>query len=367
MIHVERSRLAPPRILKSKQALTAIADARSYFSDPQAHLKQMRYEFNAAIYSATEVRDALDQLFRGKCAYCETRIYSPEEGIVDHFRPCDGLVGLKGPEPSGYWWLAYEWENLYQSCLDCRRAKGWRFPIEGRRAAPGIIGNHLIDEKPLILDPCVDKEPGNELDFDHHGRVVGLSQRGAMTVETLALSRETLVEDRATAILDISTILQSLHLIESSRVLETNLVSVAELLSPEAKHLQPVFQYLQEWAQDTRNARTSGGDEFRKMMQDVERKFRETGVVPSWRGPHSKKAAVFVGGDSSVIAASKENTAVYFGGSRRIERIIIENFRAIEFLDLKFPARSRCRNPGSCCWARTAPAKAPSSRPSRSH
>src|SRR5262245_40081226 len=73
------------------------------------------------------------KLFNGKCAYCETDIESNQPGDVEHFRP-KGRVVDEEFEPirinhpkwgemdhPGYFWLAYEWDNLFPSCIDCNR------------------------------------------------------------------------------------------------------------------------------------------------------------------------------------------------------------------------------------------------------
>jgi hypothetical protein len=65
--------------------------------------------------------------FRGKCAYCEQKIYSDQHGDLDHFRP-KGAVADENYEPvmiavdgevkdhPGYYWLCYNWKNLLPSC-----------------------------------------------------------------------------------------------------------------------------------------------------------------------------------------------------------------------------------------------------------
>lgn len=112
-----------------------------------------------------------------------------------------------------YWWLAYEWKNLYPICKDCLRAKGPRFPLAGvgsspmgTRAAPHTSYDRVIEvEHPLLLDPCHD-DPSEHLIFRKDGRVASETERGRTTIEVFALNRHSLVTARARAMRDTKEI-----------------------------------------------------------------------------------------------------------------------------------------------------------------
>jgi hypothetical protein len=56
-------------------------------------------------------------VFHNKCAYCESILLHEKSVPFDHFRPINDAVGADGDLlPDGYWWLAYEWQNLYAVC-----------------------------------------------------------------------------------------------------------------------------------------------------------------------------------------------------------------------------------------------------------
>lgn len=56
---------------------------------------------------------------RGKCAYCESATSTVAYGDVEHFRP-----------NSGYWWLAYCYDNFLYSCQICNQTyKNAKFRI----------------------------------------------------------------------------------------------------------------------------------------------------------------------------------------------------------------------------------------------
>ncbi|WP_248796340.1 endonuclease [Pseudomonas sp. MWU13-2105] len=144
-----------------------------------------------AVYKADSVKQQLDALFHGKCAYCESFFASTAPVDVEHYRP-KGAVSEDASHP-GYWWLAMDWDNLLPSCIDCNRkrkqvtprlsaklltlrddrqgfnqgglllsGKKDSFPILGQRAMSAAQG--FADEYPLLLDPCRDN-PDEHLKF----------------------------------------------------------------------------------------------------------------------------------------------------------------------------------------------------------
>src|SRR3954454_1457494 len=70
------------------------------------------------IYAHEEVRKALEELFHRKCAYCEIST-ARVDWEVEHYRP-KGRVAERQGHP-GYYWLAYDWDNLFPSCTFCNQ------------------------------------------------------------------------------------------------------------------------------------------------------------------------------------------------------------------------------------------------------
>ncbi len=218
MIYVERptaSEHVPP-VLTSPEAEKARRLAEEFFKRSLDYRAvgtraQERHEFDARIWLQT--RSELVELFAGKCAYCE----SPGATNVDHFRPRTHAADLDGDsDPDHYYWLAYEWQNLYLSCQVCSQNKrnffpyaGDLFPMAGGdRAHPGSRGDGLLMERALLLDPCLPRdEPAKRLLFDADGHVhaqaakedrarYGDVVRGQVTIDLLGLNRAQLVEAR---------------------------------------------------------------------------------------------------------------------------------------------------------------------------
>ena len=118
-------------------------------------------------------------------------------GRIDHFRPKGAVRQSKGSDRvhPGYYWLAYQWDNLVFACEDCNLKKSDYFPLEdpGHRAR-----NHLDDldrESPLLLNPYVETDPGAHLTFDGSA-CQPRTARGRMTVTSLKLNRPILQEER---------------------------------------------------------------------------------------------------------------------------------------------------------------------------
>lgn len=98
------------------------------------------------------VKPALLKHFIKKCAYCETPI-TRFWGDVEHYRP-KGKVTEDGLHP-GYYWLAYDTQNLLPSCQFCNQGHGKmnQFPVAGtywrKHSEP-------CAEEPLLVNPYFD-------------------------------------------------------------------------------------------------------------------------------------------------------------------------------------------------------------------
>lgn len=150
------------------------------------------------ILRSPEILEPLLQLTGGACAYCERAVeeQGPDAAVVAHHRPAWGAVGIDGAVTlRAYWWLAYEWDNLYPACADCVRSRGTRFPVLGPRAEPGGVD----DEQPLLLDPILD-DPDEHLRYQSDGTVTALTERGRVTLDLLALNRDFLIKARLAAL-----------------------------------------------------------------------------------------------------------------------------------------------------------------------
>jgi hypothetical protein len=171
-----------PAALKSKDGKGAkeLVAARAHIASSKGKA------FPFAAYKDETVKLALERLFHGKCAYCET-FYSVQAPVdVEHFRPKGAIEGEE--KHPGYWWLGMEWQNLLPSCIDCNRrrrqptptpqpslgalfdaenrlfntGKKDAFPIAGRRAKREK--DRLELESPYLIDPT-ERDPDEFLEY----------------------------------------------------------------------------------------------------------------------------------------------------------------------------------------------------------
>lgn len=122
MRRVERSsEAAPPSLVgRNRAGPNELTRARTAYAagkpDPS---------FQFAAYKGDDVRQTMERLFHGKCAYCESRYDITGPVDIEHYRP-KGEV--EGESHDGYWWLAGDWDNLLPSCLDCNRRRWHETP-----------------------------------------------------------------------------------------------------------------------------------------------------------------------------------------------------------------------------------------------
>ncbi|MBM4032553.1 MAG: hypothetical protein FJ291_12315 [Planctomycetes bacterium] len=147
------------------------------------------------------MKKALIAMQHGKCCFCESKITHITYGDVEHFRPKAGYrqqpdEQLRRP---GYYWLAYEWSNLFLACELCnQRFKECLFPLRDPSQRATSHKHDLSLEEPLLIDPAREK-PEDHLYFRGElVRPVEGDLMGETTTEVLGLNREPLVERRRT-------------------------------------------------------------------------------------------------------------------------------------------------------------------------
>ena len=87
--------------------------------------------FDRAVYGSDEVKRALSAAQYDKCCFCESKLGHAQFGDVEHFRPKARAQQDAAAAPtSGYYWLAYVWDNLYLSCEIAPWLRDWRAPAE---------------------------------------------------------------------------------------------------------------------------------------------------------------------------------------------------------------------------------------------
>ena len=155
------------------------------------------FSFDRSIYSHESVKQALIEAQHGKCCFCERLIGT--DGDVEHFRPKQAYKQANGErlQRPGYYWLAYEWDNLYLSCPACnQRHKQNLFPLKNPINRAINHKQDIAQEEPLFIDPG--KENPEEF-IGFRGEVafaINGNRKGQATIDSLRLNQRSLPEAR---------------------------------------------------------------------------------------------------------------------------------------------------------------------------
>ena len=216
MIHIDRNQVATPVILSKivRDGKTETELAIEHYTNWDG---TKQYSFSR--YKHDDVKDALETLFDGKCAYCESNFHHVAPEDIEHWRPKGAVILEDGTERKpAYYWLAASWDNLLPSCIHCNRRQRQEdvrnsdnaqsgkknfFPVvnEANRWTHHTQANRN-GEEPLILDPCTD-QPEQFLNINDDAVVnekvpVGTleNRRARASIDVYGLNRKALVDER---------------------------------------------------------------------------------------------------------------------------------------------------------------------------
>jgi hypothetical protein len=230
--YFDRDQVAVPAVLRSAEvdaARRAVIDLMLYDHEKRSQTSVPRQK---DVANDSTMRAALNKLFRGRCAICE----SSDRTTPYLFRPMSDAMPRQPGDTSHlyYAWLAHAWENFYAICNSCVPDEPEGFPVaaarcdlptrkqllayireggglwheprpeSGRRAGDGgktkeLPRKHPPDEQALLLDPCTREKFHEHLRPLIDGNLVGVSLRGQMTIRTFKLNREERVRQRREA------------------------------------------------------------------------------------------------------------------------------------------------------------------------
>lgn len=321
MIHVDRRRVKPPDSLRGERAMEARRQADEFFAQPAKKRRQHTASFDPGVYAADDVRGALHRLFEAKCAFCESPLLTVSAVEVVQLRPVQGALDLDGAFAADhYFWLAYEWENLYASCAACAQLRGSRFPVAAARARPPSTGPKLDRERPLLLDPCRDT-PEQHLLYLDDGTVVSDTERGRVTCEVLGLNREALVSARRDASAMVGAELGELVQRQEGAGRRVPARALAPLIDSARAYAGLRRQRVAELLRKRKWEPEGGALEVRAESPKVKR-----GV--------SAEFGRIQGEQESYALDDPSGQKGYFSHARQIQRVEIRNLKVIEELDL---------------------------------
>jgi uncharacterized protein (TIGR02646 family) len=360
MIHIDRTS-APP-IFKSAEWHREQKRATEFFTKSPPGVSQHHFVFKFP--KLPEVRKALERLFHGKCAFCETNYSAVSLMDIENFRPKGGAIGTDGKlSLYHYWWLAYEWFNLYPACAECNRSKGSRFPVDGERAPLRANETEIRKERALLFDPCVDY-PESDLVFAIDGNVASSSVRGRTTIDTYNLNRSALVTRRMMygASLKLQWERVTDLKMQKSRAseLDRELRVLSKYLAPDSEFIAMCRSFLQQWSFDFCKLHPKLGKTFDSLLtlrtgftphaaiEDRRLKLEpllkqggsgKTKSATTVKRSISKTVKEFQAHEavqSSYSLANKSEREKFFAKTQYIESIEIKNFKVIKHLKLAF-------------------------------
>jgi uncharacterized protein (TIGR02646 family) len=286
MIQVNRSKVNKPLSLdkKNRQGKTETERAIDFYSNP----RNKGNTFNFKVYSNQEVKEALIELFNGKCAYCESSFLHVYPGDIEHFRPKAEIEEVLPGKP-GYYWLAANWDNLLLSCRNCNQklthavygvsskktmGKMNQFPLsdQTKYVRRHDHPNGIKDEEPyrLLLNPCIDN-PEEHLEYGSEGVIKAkkdrsgvLSRKGLTSINVYVLQRVPLVQSREKVLIEIQAQIQRVneatmnyneHLDEADttkrfyfeKILKRELERLKKFLYPEEQYVGMARQVIGEY------------------------------------------------------------------------------------------------------------------------
>jgi uncharacterized protein (TIGR02646 family) len=327
-----------PSYLASAEIHAFRATVREFFHRKEKTRRQERPDF--PLFSRRRYAQLLEDLAalsHQKCAYCETSIATSGRGL-DRFRPKAGAVGLSGDfSTEHYWWLAYEWANLYPCCLKCNKFKGAKFPVEGRRCPSEATQKQLDAEHRLLLDPFVD-EPHKHLDFRDDGTVLPLSSKGEVTIHTLELNRSDLTTARANVANEVRLWLAKArwarHLDGKARTWLRDALAASALPREAPARVGDVLEILAPARPCSAVARAV----VRRWVDEATPEFMAATVLPelrravTGRAQHGVPSPKAFGKTAKERSVSKQAQALR---SRIVTRVAIKNFRGVRDLELE--------------------------------
>lgn len=191
---------SPPAHLSEKGAAATSDLQEIYEISPEEYRLGRELPIDSSIYGHLTVRAALRKIQHGKCCYCEAAFEGNAYGEIEHFRPKGGFRQETGKptERPGYFWLAYQWGNLFLSCPVCNRNKGSYFPLLNPEDRCRFPQTDLARERPALLDPGdTEDRPEHHIQYEKEQPIaLAGSERGKATIQILDLNRYRLWERR---------------------------------------------------------------------------------------------------------------------------------------------------------------------------
>ncbi|MCU0325810.1 MAG: hypothetical protein MUF45_11250 [Spirosomaceae bacterium] len=194
MIRVDKSTVKVPKILNKGKGFAMTNQLKTDFDNGIRS-----FDFDSKIYGNKSVKSLLIKIQHKKCCFCERYRPYARECDVEHFRPKGGYQvdeSLPLIQP-GYYWLAYDFSNLFYSCKTCNQAyKKNFFPLSDETKRAKNHNDDLSLEESLLIHPEFD-DPQNHITFvEEIAKPINDSIKGKTTIKYLGLNDSELLKER---------------------------------------------------------------------------------------------------------------------------------------------------------------------------
>lgn len=171
----------------------------AYDKKPNDYINDVeKFSFGKS-YNTDEVRNLLAKKQHNKCCFSEARFVG-DYSDVEHFRPKGRVDSFPDNVPSypGYYWLAYEWENLFlcKTRPNTSQKRNY-FPLYNE-ANRNCSHNDTYVELPKLIDPGKEN-PRDFIRFRNDEPIsIDLEDRGKFNIDFFNLRHPEFEEGRRT-------------------------------------------------------------------------------------------------------------------------------------------------------------------------
>lgn len=205
-----------------------------------------KFEFNSAVYGGKTVKNALMKIQHDKCCFCESSLHA-QHGDVEHFRPKGGWRQEEKDKLSevGYYWLAYDWDNLFLACQKCNQTfKKNFFPLENPNDRALNHTHDITKELHLIINPSIDN-PQDHLLFKKE-IITSKTAKGEETIKRTAIDQELFEEDRRSKLELVARLIDVLKLLDYHIIDTPKRIEIIQTIKENVNPRKPYYAMLRD-------------------------------------------------------------------------------------------------------------------------
>ena len=203
-------------------------------------------------YKITAVKDRLQQKQFNKCCFTEARFLG-DYPHVEHFRP-KGRVDLIGTNTKlypGYYWLAYDWGNLFycKQLINTSYKRNF-FPLANENER-NRNHNDTYNEQNIFIDPGREN-PRDYIRF-YKDEPDPVNERGRLNIKYLGLRHPHFVEARSKRFAELAGLKEQVDIAVAMGIdvahpmLAANLRILRQAVRPEAEFSSMAIDLLTGW------------------------------------------------------------------------------------------------------------------------